>query len=401
MSRLVTEPISQASAEQRAGRAGRLGPGHCLRLWTAEAHRRRPAQRPAEILDADLAPMALELALWGISEPGDLRWLDPPPSAAWSRAVELLRTLDALDHRGQITALGRAMAALPVHPRLAAMLCRAPRAARPLACDLAALLSERDPWIGGDGLPRPADLGLRLGALAASRRGDARSRGGAGFDPRRLGAVARAAAQLHRLIEGAETATQASAATSADALLALAYPDRIAQNRGRDGRFLLRAGVGATLPPDDALRTAAYLVVADLAAGTGDHRIRAALATDRTLIETLFEASVETTEQLGWDSERGAVSARREIRLGALTLQSRPAPLQDRDAALTLLLREVGRDLENGLAWTPQARQFQARVTLARRLEPEDGWQDLSDAALSEALAEWLGPWLTGKSRLI
>jgi ATP-dependent helicase HrpB len=399
MTRLVTEPIAQASAQQRAGRAGRLGPGHCIRLWTEAEQRRRPAQRPAEIMDADLAPLVLELALWGVADPLALRWLDPPPAASWSRGAALLKDLGALDAAGAITPLGRRMAALPTHPRLAAMLCRAPATGQALACDLAALLTERDPRIGSDGGPRAVDLQPGLSALAAKRERGARA-DLRGFDPRRLAAVERAAAQLRRLLpEPAEPAAP-DAPTHAAALLALAYPDRIAQNRGRDGRFLLAAGTGAALPPNDALAVAPYLVIADLDAARGDHRIRAALAMRRAELQALFAARIETREQLGWDAERGAVAARRETRLGALVLDALPAPIEDLDAALALLLAAVGQDLATGLTWSAAARQLQARVALARRLEPDADWPDLADAALADQLPNWLGPWLTGKTRL-
>ncbi len=402
MSRLVTQGISRASAEQRSGRAGRLGPGHCIRLWTADDHLRRPEHRPPEIVDTDLAPLVLELALWGVSDPDELRWLDPPPSAAWARGVALLTRLGALDGTRRITAAGRCMAALPVHPRLAAMLSRAPAAARRTACDLAALLEERDPWIGGEGLPRPADLAPRLAALAGHRQERSGTRSLDGFDRRRLGAVERAAKQLWRLIEnapGTEPADSTPPAT-ADALLALAYPDRIAQNRGRDGRFLLASGAGAVLPPDDPLLASDYLVIADLEAARGDHRIRAALTSDRATLEALFPDRIGQTERLAWDTRRGGVLCRRETTLDALVLDSSPAPIDDADAALALLLEAVGRDIASTLDWTPTARQVQARVALARRLEPEGDWPDLSDRALAVSLSDWLAPWLQGKTRL-
>jgi ATP-dependent helicase HrpB len=344
----------------------------------------------------------LELALWGVSDPDDLRWLDPPPPSAWSRGVGLLRRLGALDGAGRITAAGRRMAALPVHPRLAAMLSRAPADARRLACDLAALIEERDPWIGGAGLPRPVDLAPRLAALADHARQDRGERSGAGFDRRRLGAIERTAKQLGRLIGKVCDSAPADVAlpASADALLALAYPERIAQNRGRGGRFLLASGAGAVLPPDDALAASPYIVIADLDASSGDHRIRAALATDRATLERLFPDRIGEVERLDWDAERGAVVARRETTLDALILDATRAPTEDADAARALLLEAVGRDLGAALNWTAPARQFQARVALARRLEPEGDWPDLSDAALTDGLADWLAPWLDGKTRL-
>ncbi|MBS1202661.1 MAG: ATP-dependent helicase HrpB, partial [Chromatiaceae bacterium] len=172
LSRLVTEPIPLASADQRAGRAGRLSPGVCLRLWTRAQEVGRPAHRRAEILDADLAALALDLALWGIRDPAALSWLDPPPVHHWRQAVSLLQDLGALDGSGAISALGRRLTELPLHPRLAVMRVAGQElGAGRLAADLAALLSERDGWISRPGEPRPADLGLRLAALEAFREG--------------------------------------------------------------------------------------------------------------------------------------------------------------------------------------------------------------------------------------
>ena len=197
LTRLVTEPIPLASAEQRAGRAGRLGPGLCLRLWTRGQEVGRAAHRRPEILEADLAPLVLELALWGVRDPGNLRWLDPPPEHHWGQAVGLLQDLGALDPGRPITPLGRALAELPLHPRLATLVAAGlDLGAGRLAADLAALLSERDGWIGAPGEPRPADLGLRLTALEAFRIGRAEPR----MELSRLAAADRLS---RRLVKGA------------------------------------------------------------------------------------------------------------------------------------------------------------------------------------------------------
>ena len=408
LTRLVTEPIARASAEQRAGRAGRLGPGHCIRLWSEDDHQRRSAQRPPEILNADLAPLVLELALWGVSDPSNLAWLDPPPAAAWQQGLALLQQLGAIDGAGAITAAGRRMAVLPLHPRLAHLMTLAPPAAIAMAADLAALLSERDPAVPVPGQPRSADLSERLAALSAHRE----KRAAAGFDRRRLAAVDRAAGQFRRLLREAGTGPVAPTANgrgtegpapSAGGLLALAYPDRIAQRRGGpagDGRYVLANGSGVALPADDALGRHPYLVVADLDAARGDHRIRAALPIDEAELRALLADRVRDHSTLTWDAVRGAVAARDETRLGALVLASHPAPVQDAAAAAALLLGAIARDLDRALDWTSAARQLQARVALARRVEPDGGWPDLSDAWLTEHPQDWLGPWLAGKTRL-
>lgn len=414
LTRLVTEPISRASADQRAGRAGRLGPGTCYRLWTRDQDARRPDQRPAEILQADLAPLALDLALWGVRDPAALTWLDPPPGPAWGQAVGLLQDLGALDANGAMTPLGRHMAEQALHPRLGRMLVAAtgrtvtdlgpvgtfgPAATgaaslartQCLAADLAALLSERDPWLSGPDLPRPVDLEPRLQALDAFRRG----RAVPGMDLRRLTAIDR----LARALAGQAGPTAGGA--SPGALLSLAYPDRIAQRRAEgNGRYLMASGLGASLPPDDALAVHPYLVVADLDPRPGDGRIRLALPLSEAELRLVHGERLVTQAILDWDPERDAVTAREETRLGALVLRSRVVPVTDHSQALGLLLEQVAKRYDQALHWTPEARQLQARVALLCRLEPDSGWPDWSDTALRATLAAWLGPWLTGKLRL-
>lgn len=394
LTRLVTEPVSRASADQRAGRAGRTGPGTCYRLWTHAREVGRPEYRPAEILQADLAPLVLELALWGVRAPSKLAWLDPPPAPAWSRAVALLQQLDALDHNGDITALGREMAELPVHPRLARMLSARGGGGR-LAADIAALLSERDPWLGTPGTPRPADLGLRLLALEVFRE----SRQVQGMERRRLAAVDRASRQLLR---NRVTAEEASSLESGG-LLALAYPDRVAKRRyGSDGRYLLSDGSGAILPADDPLATHELLVIADLDVRQREGRIRLALPVSELSLREVLADRLQTQESVHWDERRQVVVARTEERCGALFISSRPQPIANPALAIDLLVEQVGKRFEQALTWSPEARQFQARVALLRRLEPQSGWPDLSDERLRERenLSLWLGPWLDGKQSL-
>ncbi|HCS92154.1 MAG: ATP-dependent helicase HrpB [Thiohalocapsa sp. PB-PSB1] len=407
LTRLVTEPISRASAQQRTGRAGRLGPGVCYRLWTQAQEQRRPAHRPAEILQADLAALALELALWGVTDPHALRWLNPPPAAAWSQGVDLLAALGALDRSGAITAVGRRMAGLPLHPRLAHMLTAAAATTSPLAADLAALLEERDPWIWRRGSPRPVDLTPRLEALESLRH-KRHPRSTENIDVRRLRVIARLSDQYRRLLQkqvcdpGSTPvlADEAGAELSAGALLALAYPDRIAQNRGGNGeRFLLTSGIGAALPANDALAVEPYLVVADLDVAHGDHRMRAALPISEAELRTLMSAQINSRSVLTWDQQREAVTARGEQRLGALLLSAQAIPITNADAALQLLLQAISDNLEHALHWTPDARQLQARGQLARHLQPDADWPDLSDAWLAAHTESWLGPWLTGKTR--
>ena len=417
LTRLVTLPIPLASADQRAGRAGRLGPGVCYRLWTPAREVGRPAHRTPEILQSDLAGLALELALWGVRNPTDLGWLQAPPRPAWEQAIALLKRLDALDAAGHITRLGRVMTGLPLHPRLAALLLGAPAHLTSTAVDLCALLSERDPHLRRPGEPGTADLETRLIALTGWRTrrepidsGRARQPAPAhpsnegpewhDMDPRRLAAVDRAAAQLHRLLKGLEREPRPGVA-SAGGLLALAYPDRIAQRRDdREARYRLAQGTGAILPAGDPLAAQPYLVVASLDGLGREGRIQLALPIARDEILALAEHQLKRERVLTWDAAREAASAQEVVRFEALTLSTRPVPLQASDPVQDLLLARISRDPAQTLPWGPEALQFQARVALLRRLEPEDGWPDLSEARLVADLADWLGPWLAGKRGL-
>ena len=396
LTRLVTEAIPLASADQRAGRAGRLGPGICFRLWTRAQEAGRPEHRAPEILQSDLAPLALELALWGVRDPAALQWLHAPPRPAWEQAVALLIRLGALDAGGHITRLGRAMAGLPVHPRLAALLRGAPADLAGEAADLCALLSERDPWIRRPGEPGSADLGARLLALQAFRD----RRGPGDMDGRRLAAIDRAAAQLRRLVRGSEGHEQRAIATSGG-LLALAYPDRIAQRRlEREGRYLLAQGSGAALPPGDPLASHPYLVAAGLDAAGRDGRIQLALPITEPEIQALFADRIQRERVLTWDPGREAASAQEVTRLGAIHLTTQPAAILTTDPVADLLLARIRRDPGQALNWSDTARQFQARVLLMRALEPDAGWPDLTPPQLELSLETWLGPWLAGKTRL-
>jgi ATP-dependent helicase HrpB len=392
MTRLETVTVSRASAEQRAGRAGRVAPGVCWRMWPEHAQAGLVPHGTPEIRDADLAPLALELAAWGVADPAELAWLDPPPLVAFAQARELLAELGALDRAGAATPHGRGMAALPLHPRLAHMALRANEMGiGGLACDLAALLSERDVFRRGDG-PPDADVRLRLEALrdlAAGRRVRGAADAGA---LRRVQAEARE--WRRRLgVRGEDGDPQA-----AGLLLALAYPDRIGQRRaGRPGRFLLRNGRGAALAESDPLAAAPYLVAAELD-GTGrESRVYLAAPLEPEEIERHFAAQVEAEEAVAWDADTRSVRARRRERLGALVL--REAPLLDPDPALVTaaLLRAVAEAGMDALPWSKGARQLRERIAFLHRHDPS--WPDVSDAALLGSLAEWLGPHLHGMTR--
>ncbi len=391
MSRLETVRISRAAADQRRGRAGRLGPGVCYRLWTHAAERALAPHSPAEITEADLAPLALELAAW-CSTADSLAWLDPPPAAALGRAQELLRALGATGDDGRITAHGRAMARLGAHPRLAHLLLRAREAgAGPTGCALAALLGERD-LLRGPG--RDADLRSRLELLAAADAG-----------PRPDAASVRQVRRAMRLYERQlDLPGESGRIASGEAgwLLACAYPDRIGRARvPGSGRYQLASGRGAAFGEPQALASAEFLVAAQLDAGTREARIFLAAPLTLGTIEEHFAADIRDEDHIGWDSREQAVLARRQRTLGALVLTETSLRNPDPDAVAAAMLagiRELGID---ALPWTKELRSWQARVLLLRRADPNAGgpWPDVSDGALLATLETWLAPWLDGISR--
>ncbi|HET9692067.1 MAG TPA: ATP-dependent helicase HrpB [Acidimicrobiales bacterium] len=371
--RLRTGLASQAAADQRAGRAGRLAPGRAIRLWAEATHPARPAWPQPEIATADLADLALQLAVWGAA-PGDLAWTDPPPPAALAAAAELLGELGALDAGGRPTTLGRRLADLPLHPRLGAVVLAAPPAARRAAARLAALLAEPVPP------GATADVADRLAGADAD--------------------LERRAADLLRRA-GLHTPPGASPGAAVDPgpLLAAGYPDRLAQARG-GGRFRLRAGGGAAVAATDPLAAASWLVAPDVEGGAGgpgraDGRIRLAAALDRADVEGAVAGRVEAVDTLVWDDAAGDLRRVVERRAGALVLErstTRPRPGPATTAAL------VARAVATGLAdlrWTAAARTLQRRATWAHRTAG-DGWPAVDDAALAARAGEWLAPALAG-----
>jgi len=379
MTRLITGPVSRAAAEQRRGRAGRIEPGICHRLWPESAHKRLEAFATPEILQADLAPLVLELAQWGCRDPATLDWLDPPNPAYWNQAVELLQWLDALDENGTITAHGRAMLKPGLHPRLAHMLVRARKLDRAdLAAELAALLSERDLL----GREAGMDLEARVRHLRAS--------GGRG----RAGQVLKAARRMDKKAGSGKTP-----ASDSGRLLAFAWPDRIARRRpGNQPRFLLSNGRGAISTEDDALGGQEWLVAADLDGQAREARIYLAASVDQDWLETQLADHVREVTESTWDDKRGRVITRRQHRLGALVLEDRPGPEPGREEIEQALLAAVTDRGLDSLPWTESARQHVARVDFLHRLFPEQ-WPDSSDEALAESLDQWLAPFLAGMTR--
>jgi ATP-dependent helicase HrpB len=394
MSRLETERISRASAEQRQGRAGRVEPGVCYRAWSEGAQRSLAPFSPAEIVEADLAPLALELASWGVRDAAALKWLDPPPAATLASARDLLERLGALDRAGRITPHGREMARLSVHPRLAHMLLRArERGALPLAADLAALLSERDLLRGTAGA-RDADIRGRIEAL----RGES---GSAGVDRAALQRARRSARDLLRQLGTQSPAGASGPGDSVGGLLALAFPDRIGRQRaGGEGRFTLTNGRGAHFAEPQSLSRQELIVAVDLDDRERDARIRLAAPVSREEVEALMASRLQRGDSVEWNVREAAVLARRVLRLDGLVLEERALPEVPRDAALAAMLEGIRQLGIDALPWSREARDLQARVAFVRGLGgPHEGWPDLADAALAAGAGEWLAPWLDGLTR--
>ncbi len=394
LTRLITVRVSRASADQRAGRAGRLGPGLCYRLWTEAVQRTlQPAFSP-EIRDADLASLVLELALWGVTDPAELVWMDAPPPGAFAQARELLINLGAMDGTGRITPLGRRMAGLPLHPRLAHMLLEAADPGHGnLACDLAALVSERD-ILRVDRGPRPADVDERLRALDMWRE---RRSASPGWDPAACARVDRAARQWRRLL-GPKVPQKGG--VHVGPLLAAAYPERIAQRRaGSNDRYRLASGRGVRLAADDALAASDYLAVAHLDAGQAEGRVY--LAAALTLDEIREDLAHRLREEVvvEWDPGTRAVAARREECLGELRLSTRPLEGTDAGIVRQVLVAGIRQMGIGALPWTEAARDWQARVLSLRHWCPDDGYPDISEQALLNGLETWLGPYLNRMSR--
>ena len=389
MSTLETVRVSAASAEQRRGRAGRQRPGVCYRLWAEAEQRGLLPFHPPEIESADLAPLALELAAWG-SDADSLRWMTPPPAAALTRARALLTDLGALDDAGRITPHGHAMTRLGAHPRLAHLMLKgADLGEGSLACLLAALLGDRDP-IRPRGGRRSADLVQRIDLLI----GDGTH---PDLDRKAAAAIRQQASQFRRQI-GLRGEDRPDSHSSGR-LLALAYPDRIAQRRGPPGQFRLSSGQGAILPLEDSLAGADLLAVAALDGDRANARIfLAAPVTEEDLAE-LFPARLAEHATVSWDKAQGAVAARRQQRFGALVFSDKPLAKPPADLVRAALLEGLRLEGLRVLPWTDGAESLRHRVAFLRR-EQGDDWPDWSDAALLDSLEGWLAPHLDGRSRL-
>jgi len=396
MTRLATLPVSRASADQRRGRAGRLGPGFCYRLWPEAEERGLAPFTAPEILAADLAPLALDLAQWGVRDANDLAWLDPPPAAALAASRELLAEMGAVDETGAITRHGGAMNRLSMHPRLAHMVLKAGELGlRGLACDLAALLSERDVLKAERGC-RDADIRLRIDAL----------RGGDRLDPRHglvvdRGALARvrASAKDWRRRLGLKAGAEEGNTAASGLLLAFAYPDRIARRRGGDRRYALSQGGGALFAEAEPLSAEDWLVAAETDGDRREARIFVAAPLTRAEIEGHFAADIRAVDVVEWSPRDEAVLARRQTRLWRLALDDKPLANADPQAVIAAMVAGIRAMGPTCLIWPDGLENLRRRVAFLARVEPEGGWPDLSDAALMAGLEDWLAPHLAGVTR--
>ena len=368
MSRLETLRLTRDRAEQRRGRAGRVCPGICMRLWTESQDRLlQPAMKP-EIADADLAPTVLTAATWGTTALDGLPWLTPPPAASWENAKGVLRMLGALDSEGRITAHGRQMARLPAHPRLANMILRTGSAE---ACTLAAILEEGAPHSVTD--IRDVRPSSRMRELA--RRWERFCGGHAGRDGH----------------AGRVTLPEAGE------LLCFAFPDRIAHNRG-NGTFQMTGGRGAYMERTESLATAEYLVLCDLDDGGGDAKIHLAAPISEEAIEEIFAAEIEEGVQTEWDRRTEAVKAVKVRRLWKMVMRSGGQSQPDEAAVQAALFDGIRQKGIAQLPWTPGTRQLQARICFLHR-ELGGDWPDVSDEALLARLDDLFAGFTLGMSR--
>ncbi len=384
LTRLETQRASRASVDQRRGRAGRLGPGRCYRLWAEPETMSLPPFAAPEMTSADLSGLLLDCAAWGVTEPAQLTWLDPPPAAALRAARDDLCALGAIDAAGRLTDFGRALRALPLAPHLAAMVVRAADQGHAIAAArLAALIAE--PGLGGRG----ADIDARLARFTTDR-------GERAAGMRKL--ADRWAGQANAVAKARPAAANGRASTplGTGALLLLAYPDRLAAARGH-GRFLLASGGQASLPEEDSLASARFLVVADLQGAERRARITTAAEISIDDVETVFRDRIETRDDVVFDPATLSLKARRRRVIGAVTLSETAAARPDPDLAADVLGAGVAAAGLGVLPWTKAQRQCRDRVAFLRLSAP-DVWPDLCDATLTATLADWLGPFLHAKT---
>jgi ATP-dependent helicase HrpB len=404
MTRLATRRISRASAQQREGRAGRLGPGHCYRVWSEEQHKRLVAHATPEILQADLAPMALQLLSWGIEDFSELAWMDAPPTAPYQQAVSILEVCGAVFRNAsgghQLTPHGVRLAQMPLHPRLAHMLLvGCDIHATETACLLAAVLSERNPVAD-----RGVDIALTLAVLMGESRCQPKLQAWFKRTWQQARRFARLASEIHKPRKFAIGVAQHDVL---GVLLASAYPDRIAHLRpdGDGTQYQLSNGRSAVVPMEDELAGRDWLAVAELGGHVGESadRIYSACALNSVTFHEILSTLVRVEEQVEWDYRKEQFVAQRRHMVGSILLSTEPLSFVSdaaRGEALLGVVRKKGLDI---LPWSKNLQQWRSRVMLLRRAESggdQNRWPDLSDEALMNTLEDWLLPYLAEVRRL-
>lgn len=398
MTRLKTIPVSRDSADQRAGRAGRIGPGICLRLWPSETHNTLMERSMPEILTVDLASLTLELAAWGEQDPNRLSWLDPPPEAAFSQARDLLMQLGAMDGRGLITEHGRQMASLGHHPRLSHMALTARGFGMgSLACETAAILGERD-FLSTGSTGRDSDLRLRVEALRASADHRHPEFHGMGVDLAACRMIRKTADHLKsRLNCSRDTA----AVNNLGIVLSFAYPDRIAVRRPGDSpRYLLANGKGACFPFPEPMSAEDYLVIAEVDGSEPESVIFLAAPVSFDGLSEYCKDMIAYRQFIGWDRRSRAVLCRRHVLIGKAVLKDFPLPDPDADKVAEAMCEGIRQLGIEALPWTRQLRSWQSRVLLMKSVAAEGAeWPDVSDGGLLSTVETWLIPFLSGVTR--
>lgn len=395
MEHLATERVSQDSADQRRGRAGRTEAGICYRLWSEEEQSYLATTRSPEIVQSDLTSMALHIAVWG-TDINELSWLDQPPQAAYEQACQLLIDLEALDEQKGITAHGRELSKLRVHPRLAHMIVHAiPLGMVQQACDLAALLQERD-------LLSSHEAGTDMEHRVQALQGDSSYQ----VDPRAIQRIkewSRRFEQQSRLIQGYDTPSSIDpdlSTSNTGMLLSVAYPDRIAKNRG-NGTFLLRIGRGASFASSahrsDYLTTASYIVAAQLDDAGTDSVIRLAAEVSESQLRRIHANHIQSVHQVDYDEERESISARIDTYLGAILLQSLSDPKPSAEQIQLAIIHAIRYKGLNSLNWTKAAIQWRERISFMHQLDPD--YPAMDDSTLLAEMDEWLLPYIEGIRR--
>lgn len=394
MSRLITTTAARDSADQRRGRAGRTAPGVCYRLWSEAEDRLRPEHTPAEILEADLTPLALELAAWGASSPDELLWLDLPPTAPYQQAIQLLQQLGALDSSSNITPHGRQMAELGLHPRLAHMLLLgAELGLGTAACRLAALLEERDIFKGHI-LGSNCDMRNRLAIVMNPRNG--KSDAMVELDVERLMKVSQQwektlRSMTNQLINKENKDNDWE--QNCGLLISFAYPDRIARRRA-DGRYVLRNGRGAIFSMKQYLGNEQYLAIAEVEDEGVESRILLAAPLTEDQLMNHYRTAMNEVKSAVWDETIGAVRARIVLSLGAIIVKDQPDHKPSEELILQALLNMVKNKGHEVLPWNVKSRQLQSRIMFLR--SQDNKWPDVSDEALAETVEDWLSPYVVG-----